>query len=140
MLSPCQPRRLTHRQLPAVLRRHVHAHPTEVVGLLFLQVQDRALAGRDHGRAGEDAEAEVGGGGRFDQRFAGHRRDQACVLVVEFPGAVRVREAVGVEWAHCGEVFRDHGLGELRAEVGHFIDELLRFRRIGLARRVGESG
>lgn len=106
-----QPRRLTHRQLPAVLRRHIHAHPAEVVGLLFLHVQDRALAGDDHGRAGEDSEAEVGGGRGLDQGFASHGGDQAGVLVVDLPGAVRVREAVGVERAQRGEVFRQNCLG-----------------------------
>lgn len=138
--SRCQPRRLAHPQLPPILRRHVHADPAEVVGLLFLHVEDRALAGGDHGRAGEDAEGEVGGGSGLDQGFAGHRGGEAGVLGVDLSGLGRVREAVGVERAQGGEVFGAYGLRELAAEVGDFLDELLRFRRIGLARRMGESG
>lgn len=137
LLESC---RLAHRQLPAVLRRHVHAHPADIVGLLVRGVRERARAGGDHGRAGEDAEAEVGGGGGLDHRIAGHRGGEAGVPGVELSGLARVREAVGVERAQGGEVFGAYGLREFAAEVGDFLDEVLGFRRVGLARRMGEGG
>ena len=51
---------------------------------------------------------------------------------------MRMRIGVGIGRAQSRDILIPYGLGEFLAKGRHFLDELLRLRRIGLARRMSQ--